>query len=67
MRGKQATFPLFLRQFQSLLQLGQRRDAIPKLPMPVVPLGGGHILPKALAGMPVFAKVLRVHQLRDLT
>ena len=55
MGGKKAPFPLLLRQLQHLFQLGQRRDAVAQLPMPVVPLRGGHVLPSALASMPVFA------------
>lgn len=63
MRGEQAPFPLFLGQFEALLELRQRRDAVAELPMPVVPLRGGHVFPQALAGMPVFAEVLRIHRL----
>ena len=65
MGGEEAPFPLLLGQFQHLFQLGQRRDAVAQLPMPVVPLRGGHVLPSALAGMPVFAQVLRIHRLRN--
>ena len=66
-RGEEAPFPLLLGQLQQLLQLGQRRDAVTQLPMPVVPLRGRHVLPSALAGMPVFAEVLWIHRLRRTT
>ena len=52
-----------LGQLKHLFQLGQRRDAVAQLPMPVVPLLSGHVFPQALAGMPVFAEVLRIHRL----
>ena len=65
-RGEEAPFPLLLGEHEHLFQLGQRRDPVAQLPMPVVPLRGGHVFPSALAGMPVFAEVLRIHRLSPL-
>ena len=67
MRGKETTFPLFLGQRQPLLELRKGGDAVAELPVPVVPLRGGHVLPEPLAGMPVFAEVLRIHRLSPLS
>ena len=64
---EEAPFPLLLGEHKHLLQLGERGDAVTQLPVPVVPLRGGHVFPSALAGMPVFAEVLRIHRLSQTT
>ncbi len=60
--GKQATCALVGCQFEVLLELLQLGNPIFELPLPVVPLFGGHIRPVALAAMPICERVVWIHE-----